>query len=81
MSELSCTLGAQCEIALTGHNLVDANGLVILAEGQCGDADAVVADWGEAVTEISVDHVAGSIDGVSASSRRALALTVPIPSG
>ena len=53
VTDLSCTLGADCTLALTGHNLADTNGLVILAEGQCGDADGVVADWGDAATQVS----------------------------
>ena len=53
VTDLSCTLGSACGLDLTGHNLADTNGVVILAEGQCGDADAIVADWGDAYTQVT----------------------------
>ena len=40
---LLCTMGLACAVQLTGHDLVDSNSIVVISEGDCGDADAVLA--------------------------------------
>ena len=48
MQELSCTLGLRCSINLTGYRMEPTNAIVAISSGDCGDADAVVANetWG-----------------------------------
>ena len=60
---LSCILGLPCAATVSGYGLSSTNGIVAIAGGQCGDANAVLTleTWGyEAPTSVTVDS-----DGLS----------------
>ena len=41
--------GLACSLSLSGHDIAETNGIVLLSAGDCGDADATVAAWGGSV--------------------------------
>jgi hypothetical protein len=55
IDDFMCTMGKRCDLTLNGYELADTSSIVVISSGDCGDANAVVADWtGLVYTEISL---------------------------
>ena len=53
--DFECTLGLPCSLDVDGYDLSDSSSIVVLASGDCGDANAVAAAWtGAVVTEVAL---------------------------
>ena len=50
VAELTCTMGNGCDFSLSGYQLGTSYQMVVLESGNCGDTDAVIADWGSSFT-------------------------------
>jgi hypothetical protein len=46
--DLRCTLGVECNVSVTGYWLTSSNAIVVISNGSCGSAEAVLATetWG-----------------------------------
>merc|ERR1719506_3070783 len=55
LNEFVCTLGLHCSLDLHGYQLADHSSILVISEGNCGDADAVPAVWtGPVLTEVEL---------------------------
>jgi hypothetical protein len=55
VGNVECTLGVHCTVEIETVGMYSSNAVVVLEEGECGDADATLANWMDAENPIHLN--------------------------